>query len=186
MTDDGGGWASAFIGQSYRLHEDSVFEEGSGVENKLSDIVGRVQVKPAYALDLRYRFRIDKDDLTARRSEFDLRVGPPALNLNLGYIFIDPDAQADEFGGREELNWTLYSRLSKYWSAYGGIRIDLEAEETREARIGLTYNDECFLIQAVGRRSFFSDREIEPEDSVYVNFVFKLLGGTTGAGAGGG
>ncbi len=186
VTGDGGGWASAFVGQSYRLREDSVFEDGSGVEDKLSDIVGRVEIKPTYALDLRYRFRIDKDDLTARRSEFDLRVGPPALNLDLGYVFIDPDAQADEFGGREELNWTLYSRLSKYWSAYGGIRIDLEAEETREARIGLTYNDECFLIQAVGRRSFFSDREIEPEDSVYVNFVFKLLGGTTGAGAGGG
>jgi hypothetical protein len=42
------------------------------------------------------------------------------------------------------------------------------------------------LIQAIGRRSFFSDREIEPEDSVYVNFVFKLLGETTGAGAGAG
>ena len=185
VTGDGGGWASAFIGQSYRLHEDSVFEDGSGVENKLSDIVGRVEVKPSYALDLRYRFRIDKDDLTARRSEFDLRVGPPALNLDLGYVFIDPDAQADEFGGREELTWVLRSRLSKYWSAFGGIRVDLEAEETRDARIGLTYSDECFLIQAIGRRSFFSDREIEPEDSVYVNFVFKLLGETTGAGAGG-
>ena len=185
VTGDGGGWASAFVGQSYRLNEDSVFEEGSGVEDKLSDFVGRVEIKPTYALDLRYRFRIDKDDLTARRSEFDLRVGPPALNLDLGYVFINPDAQADEFGGREELNWTLYSRLSKYWSVYGGLRVDLEARETREARIGLTYNDECFLLQAVGRRSFFSDREIEPEDSVYVNFVFKLLGETTGVGTSG-
>jgi LPS-assembly protein len=136
-------------------------------------------------LDLRYRFRIDKDDLTARRSEFDLRIGPPALNLDLGYVFINPDTQVDEFGGREELTWLLRSRLSKYWSAFGGMRIDLEAEETREARIGLTYSDECFMIQTIARRSFFSDREIEPEDSVYVNFVFKLLGETTGAGTGG-
>ncbi len=185
VTGDEGGWASAFVGQSYRYQKNSILEEGSGVEDNLSDIVGRLEVKPTYALDLRYRFRIDKDDLTARRSEFDLTVGPPALNLNLGYIFIDPDAQADEFGGREELNWTLRSRLSKYWSAFGGVRVDLEAEETREASIGLTYEDECFKIQAVGRRSFFSDREIEPEDSVYVNFVFKYLGGTTGTGTSG-
>jgi LPS-assembly protein len=184
VTGDGGGWASAFIGQSYRLHEESAFEEGSGVEDSLSDIVGRVEVKPTYALDLRYRFRIDKDDFSARRNELDLRVGPPALNLDLGYVFIDPDAQADEFGGREELTWTLYSRLSQYWSAFGGIRHDLAAEETREAIIGLTYSDECFGIRAVGRRSFFSDREIEPEDSIYVNFVFKLLGATTGTGTG--
>ncbi|MHA1151076.1 MAG: LPS-assembly protein LptD [Alphaproteobacteria bacterium] len=185
VTGDGGGWASAFVGQSYRLHNDSVFEEGSGVEDKLSDIVGRVEIKPTYALDLRYRFRIDKDDFSARRNEFDLRIGPPALSLDLGYVFIDPDAQADEFGGREELAWLLHSRLSKYWSAFGGIRVDIEEDETREARIGLTYDDECFRIQAVGRRSFFSDREIEPEDSVYVNFVFKHLGGTTGTGTGG-
>ncbi len=185
VTGDGGGWASAFVGQSYRLHGDSIFEEGSGVEDQLSDIVGRMEIKPTYALDMHYRFRIDKDDFSARRNEFDLRVGPPALNLNLGYILIDPDAQADEFGGREELNWTLYSRLSKYWSAFGGMRLDLEAQETREANIGLTYEDECFMIQTIGNRSFFSDREIEPEDSIYVNVVFKHLGGSTGVGSGG-
>jgi LPS-assembly protein len=185
VTSDGAGWASAFVGQSYRLRRDSVFEEGSGVEDNLSDIVGRLEVKPSDALDLRYRFRIDKDDFSARRNEFDLGVGPPALNLDLGYVLIDPDAQADEFGGREELTWRLSSRLSKYWSAFGSMRMDLEAEETREANIGLTYDDECFMIQTVGRRSFFSDREIEPEDSVYVNIVFKHLGGTTGAGSGG-
>ena len=185
VTGEDGGSASAFVGQSYRLHKDSVLEQGSGVEDNLSDIVGRVEIKPTYALDLGYRFRLDKDNFTPRRNEFDLRVGPPALNLNLGYVLIDPDAQADEFGGREELTWTLYSRLSQYWSAFGGMRIDLEAEETREANIGLTYEDECFMIQAIGRRSFFSDREIQPENSVYVNFVFKHLGGTTGTGSGG-
>ena len=68
VTGDGSGWASAFIGQSYRLHKDSVFEQGSGVEDNLSDIVGRIDIKPTYALDLRYRFRLDKDDLTARRN----------------------------------------------------------------------------------------------------------------------
>jgi len=61
----------------------------------------------------------------------------------------------------------------------------LAAQETREANIGLTYEDECFMIKTVGNRSFFSDREIEPEDSVYVNVIFKHLGGTTGAGSGG-
>lgn len=179
VAGNGGGWASAFVGQSYRARTDAVFEQGSGVEDNLSDIVGRVRIKPTYALDLGYRFRLDKDDLSISRSELDLQVGPPALNLNLGYSSIDVDAQAEEFGRREELNWTLNSRLSKYWWAFGGLRVDLEADEAREARIGVTYRDECFLVQTIGRRSYFSDREIEPEDSVFVNFVFKHLGGVT-------
>ena len=65
------------------------------------------------------------------------------------------------------------------------MRVDLEAGETREALVGLSYSDECFLIQTIGRRSFFSDREIEPDNSVFVNVVFKYLGGVTSAGPGG-
>ncbi len=111
-----------------------------------------------------------------------MRVGPPALNLSLGYTYIDTEAETGEFGDREELNWTLSSRLSQYWSAFGGLRIDLEADETRQAQIGFTYADECFQIQTVARRNFFSDREIKPEDSVFVNFVFKYLGGISNTG----
>ena len=77
------GSAGAFIGQSYRIKENEVFAEGSGLEDKLSDIVGRVQVQPLEDLDLLYRFRLDKDDFTAQRNEVEVVVGQPALNLNL-------------------------------------------------------------------------------------------------------
>ena len=185
ITGDKGGWASAFVGQSYRLETDSVIAAGSGVEDNFSDFVGRIEIKPTYALGLRYRFRFDKDDFSVRRNELDLQVGPPALNLNLGYTLIDTAPQTNEFGDREELNWTLNSRLSRYWSAFGGQRIDLVENITLQSRIGLVYADECFYIQAVFERSKFSDREIEPEDSVFVNIVFKYLGGLSSAGASG-
>ena len=185
ITGDKGGWASAFVGQSYRLETDSVIAAGSGVEDNFSDFVGRIEIKPTYALGLRYRFRFDKDDFSVRRNELDLQVGPPALNLNLGYTLIDTAPQTNEFGDREELNWTLNSRLSRYWSAFGGQRIDLVENITLQSRIGLVYADECFYIQAVFERSKFSDREIEPEDSVFVNIVFKYLGGVSSAGASG-
>ena len=185
VTGDQGGWASAFVGQSYRLETDSVFEAGSGVEDNFSDIVGRVEIKPTYELGLRYRFRFDKDDLSARRNELDLRIGPSALNLNLGYTLIDTGVQTDEFGDREELNWRLNSRLSRYWSAFGGQRIDLVENIALQSRIGLVYADECCYVQAVFERSEFSDREIEPEDSIFINVVFKYLGGVSSTGASG-
>ena len=94
-------------------------------------------------------------------------------------------AQTDEFGDREELNWTLNSRLSRYWSAFGGQRIDLVETIALQSRIGLIYADECCYIQGVFERSEFSDREIEPEDSIFVNIVFKYLGGVSSTGASG-
>jgi len=172
-----GGYASALIGQSYRLEESDSFAPGSGLSDNVSDIVGRIQVRPRQNLELLYRFRLDKDDLRSRRSELDLRLGPPALNLDLSYVLVDAPAGQTEFGNREEINWTLRSRLSRYWSAFGGTRVDLERGSTLRNRIGLTYADECFLIQGVAERSYFSDRDIEPEDTFFVNVVFKHLGG---------
>ena len=185
-TTDAGSYASAFVGESYRLSEADIFSKGSGVEDNLSDIVGRVQVRPAEGLDLLYRFRLDKDDFSAQRNEIDLLVGPPALNLSLGYISVKAvegeveEDDTDSFGDREEVTWKLNSQLSRYWSASGGQRIDLEEGETLSSNIGLIYHDECFLIQTIVERTFFSDREIEPEDSFFVNVVFKHLGGASG------
>lgn len=179
VTGDGGGYASTFVGQSYRLSEADVFAQGSGVEDKLSDIVGRVQVRPDYDLDLLYRFRLDKDTLEFRRNEVDLIVGPPALNLDLGYISVTSITTEDEFDDREELNWTLRSKVSQYWSIYGGQRLDLSEDQTRQVRVGAVYQDECFLIEAVAERNFFEDREIKPEDAFFVSIVFKHLGGLT-------
>ena len=105
-----------------------------------------------------------------------------ASNIKGRRTRIETGAQTDdEFGDREELNWTLNSRLSRYWSAFGGQRIDLVEDLALQSRIGLTYADECCYIQAVFERSEFSDREIEPEDSFFINVVFKYLGGVSSA-----
>ncbi len=45
--------------------------------------------------------------------------------------------------------------------------------------MGLTYRDECFIFQVIAQRTFFSDREIEPENSIFFKVVFKHLGGLT-------
>ena len=179
-----GGYSSIFLGQSYRLKEDAVFAPGSGLDDNLSDLVGRVEINPIPEVDLRYRFRIDEENLQARRSELDLRLGPPLLKLNVNYFFVDAVGRSDEFGDREELNWQLNSQLTRYWSAFGGQRLDLVAEETRQVRVGLAYQDECFLFRVVAQRNFFSDREIEPEDSIFFSVVFKHLGGLSSSGGG--
>lgn len=179
---EGGGFVSAFLGQSYRLREQSIFPEGSGISDRLSDIVGRIQIAPTSQLDFTFRTRLDKDNFKSRRSEVEVQVGPPILNLNLSYVFIDSEIGESEFDDREEINWILRSKISRYWSLFGGQRIDLAANETRQAQLGATYQDECFLIEMTAERNFFSDREIEPENAFFVRFVFKHLGGVGNIG----
>ncbi|HEC90114.1 MAG TPA: LPS-assembly protein LptD, partial [Alphaproteobacteria bacterium] len=46
LFGEGGGYTTAFLGQSYRLRKDSTFAVGSGLEGNLSDIVGKVVIAP--------------------------------------------------------------------------------------------------------------------------------------------
>lgn len=175
------GAAGAFIGQSYRFSENrDAFSEGSGLEDQNSDIVGRVLLSPIEHVDLLYRFRLDEEDLSADRSEFDLNIGPPALNLDLSYFFIDEVSDEDEFDEREELRFGINSRLSEHWSIGFSHRRDLVEDSSLETAIRLGYQDECFIIEGVAARSFFEDRDIEAEDSIFVRVVFKHLGEAAG------
>jgi len=170
--------AGFFIGQSYRLSQETdLFLENSGVRNKLSDVVGRVDLRPARYFDLLYRFRFDKDSFAPRRNEVDLKLGPPALNLDLDYFFIDSATGTSNLEDREELNLRLTSRVNENWSGFVANRRDLERGDTLSTSLGLTYQDECFLIEVVGQRRFFSDREIDHDNSIFVQVKFKTLGG---------
>jgi LPS-assembly protein len=173
----GGGYTSAFIGQSLRQDTDDVFGEASGLADHFSDVVGRVFIQPSNDFNLSYRFRYDKSDLQARINELGLRVGPRALNARLGYTFVDSDVSSDEFeDDRKELSIRVSSKLNENWSTFVANRRDLEAKTNLSTRFGLTYQDDCFLIETVATRTEFRDRELEPEDSIFVRVVFKLLG----------
>ncbi len=169
--------ASFFVGQSFRFsREDDLFPENSGVQEKLSDIVGRVRIQPITYFDLFYRFRLDKNDFSRRRDEIDLQVGPPALNLNLDYLFTDSTGLSS-LEDREEITVRLQSRMNENWTAFFSGRRDLENDDNLSASAGFTYRDECFEISVIGQRRWFRDREVEPDDSIFLQINLKHLGG---------
>ncbi len=173
----GGGATTAFLGQSFRFRTDSDFAFGSGLEDNLSDLVGKLQISPGPYLDFLYRFRFDPDNFRAARSEVTLAAGPPNLRLGINYLFVGEEAGTGEFGDREEISGNLFYRLNRNWSAAADIRQDLTADGgILSSSFGITYQDECFLINTAFRRSFTRDRDLEPSDTVFVQLVFKHLG----------
>ena len=175
----GGGSTTAFLGQSFRFRDSSPFGTGSGLEDKLSDLVGRVHVVPGPSFDLLYRFRLDKDDLRSRRSEVSFVVGPPALRLNTEYIFVDRRVGTGGFNDREEITLSASSQITRRWSAQAHGRRDLASGGMLSTGFGLIYEDECFYASANFLRTFTRDREIAPSNTIFFRFVFKNLGEVT-------
>jgi LPS-assembly protein len=177
IYNDTYGSSDMLVGQSYRMEKSSPFQVGSGLEDKLSDVVGRLSLSPSDTFDLFYRMRLDHEDLAMRRQEAGLNAGPS--NLRLGVSFISatsiPGVTALQTGNQIGLN--LSAALTRYWS--------LRLNDTRSLSIGgatvnsgatLTYQDDCFAIETSVQQSGIQVGDVTPGVSVMVTFVFKNLG----------
>ncbi|MCZ6481797.1 MAG: hypothetical protein O6757_00905, partial [Alphaproteobacteria bacterium] len=100
--------------------------------------------------------------------------------INLDYLFINEEAGTGEFGDREEISGGLSYRISNYWRLNANARRDLTADGGFISYGGgLTYEDECFILDTTLNRSFTRDRDLEPTDSIFFKFTFKHLGEVT-------
>lgn len=179
----GGGSTTAFLGQSYRLNEDRQFGPGTGLENQLSDVVGRLSVSPNNLLDFIYRFRYNAEDLEVRRNEVTMGAGPSRLRLELTYLFIDQNAAAPQFGEREEVYGNVNVGLTDYWSAFATARRNLEEDGGFiSAGGGLQYSDECLIFRVSMSRRFTRDRDLTPSTTLLFQVIFKNLGEIQSAG----
>ena len=175
----GGGGSSFFFGQSYRLQRDPDFPVGSGLEDRLSDFVGRIEVTPSPWLDLSYSFRLDSETLAQRRHDVFGVAGPAEFRVSGSYLYLD--RQVLEGGratrNREELTLAVNSAFAENWSVGVSHRRDLAADGGPiSAGLLLTYQDECFTFQLVGERDYTRRSGLESGDRVFFRLTFKNLG----------
>lgn len=170
-----GGFTDVFFGQSYRFVEDDTYAAGTGLEDQLSDYVGRVRVSPGQHVVVGYRTRLDKDSFEPRRNEVSFSAGPRAFNVSGSYIFFD-NGTSTQFGAREEIAAGVTGRFTRYWRGGFSARHDIEESDLRSISAALVYEDECFIFDTIVRRDYYRDRDLEPSDAIIFRLSFKTLG----------
>lgn len=182
----GGAAASAFVGQSYAFNDDDDFGPGTGLEDKISDVVSAVDLRPVPWLDLLYRNRIDHNSFELKRNEFGAEVGVDAVRLRGTYVRYDGQPQND-LRGREEVEYTLDTQLTRFWRSRFFGTTDIRSESQREIGLRVIYEDECFIFSTELARENFRDKDVEPTNIVFFRLGFKTLGDIgTGINPGGG
>jgi len=176
-----GGRVGIFSGQSYRFFNDDVFPQGSGLDKNWSDVVNAVYISPNNYVDLIYRNRVDVTSGTAKRQEIGATLGTDAHRIKTTYVHFDSERGSD-FRGREEIDFDISTQLTRFWRArIEGVRNLTGGGSQRELGVGLTYEDECFLMTVGYRRNDFEDRDVEPSNTVFVRLGFKTLGAVGGS-----
>ena len=167
-----------FIGQGYRFGETNSFALKSGLEDNLTDIVGRVFLSPSDWLNLNYRFRLDKDNLTPRRSEFGVAIRDSGYNVSVDYVLLDEYISTETFDSREQVSLEINTQLDEQWLSSFSLTQDLtnSSNGTRKAALNLTYSDECFTLGLGYERKDFSLDGIESDNQVFLIINLKKLG----------
>ncbi|MEB3415658.1 LPS assembly protein LptD [Alteriqipengyuania sp. WL0013] len=185
------GWrVLATLGQSYRLtSSDDILPDGTGLSERVSDIVGRTEVRYKDFVQFTHRFRLDKDDLAVRRNEFDATVGTRRTYVEVGYLRLNRDIaiNIEDLQDREELRLAGRYAFANYWSVFGSGVFNLTDREEDPSftadgfdplrtRLGVAYEDDCIEMGFTWRRDYFATGDVERGNTYQVYINLKNLG----------
>jgi LPS-assembly protein len=165
-----------FIGQSLRFRKNHNFGSKSGLDDQLSDLIGRIGFGFGKNINLSYRFLMNKDSLfSTRRDQFTVSTKIYNTDVTINYIYLEPTTGIlDE---REEFNISLNHTFNDSYSLRYSIKEDLTSTGgLLGQKLALTFNNECFTTEIGLNRSYYLDREIKPNDTFLITFIFKTLG----------
>lgn len=185
------GWrVSTNIGQSYRLtSKPTLLPDGTGLSNRVSDIVGRTEVRYKDFVRFTHRFRLDKDNFAVRRNEIDAAIGSERTYAEVGYLRLNRDisAIAEDLKDREELRVAGRVAFARYWSLFGSGVFNLtgakedpvlatDGFQALRTRIGVAYQDDCLDLALTWRRDFVATGDARRGNTFQVSLAVRNLG----------
>lgn len=178
---DSGRYGKAFIGQSYRFSGDRIFPQGSGLENRASDVVGQVGVGLAKYLDADYRFQLDNETLAIRRHEVQAGGGNDTFRLNGRYLYTEAVAGTGFNESRQQIQMGGTYNITKTWQFGSSALMDVGNQPgLRNSTTGITYSDECFTFALQGSRNVADEASGNDETRLTVRIGLTSIGGFSG------
>ncbi|WP_435417095.1 LPS assembly protein LptD [Parerythrobacter aurantius] len=185
------GWrVKSTIGQSYRVGDNPDFLiDGTGISERVSDFVGRTEIRFKDFVSLTHRYRLDKDNFAIRRNELDATIGSRRTYLELGYLRLNRDiAQGiEDLQDREEVSAAARIAFADYWSVFGAGVFNLtdreedptltsDGFEPLRTRLGIAYQDDCLEFGFTWRRDYIDQGDAERGDTFQLYFSLRNLG----------
>jgi LPS-assembly protein len=181
---------STNVGQSYRLNSrPTLFPDGTGLSQRVSDIVGRTEIRFHDFVSVIHRYRLDQGDLAVRRNELDATVGSRSTYILVGYLRLNRniDPLLEDLQDREELRVGGRVQVSKFWSIFGSTVIDLTSRDEDPLsladgfdpvrhRLGFQYEDDCLKLGVTWKRDYQTTGDVQSGNSFLLTLAFKNLG----------
>lgn len=183
-TFDSGYTLRSVVGQSYQLAGKNSFASpdlvnagaNSGLEDDVSDYVGMAGIDTPTGWALAYSARLDRKDLSLRRT--DARVGFENYRLQAAMTYTRIAAQplygADS--DQDEVQTIAALKFRDYWSVFGSLTYDINNSNMARSGIGLTYDDRDTIFSIVYENTRDTAATIANDWSIGARLSFRTLG----------
>ena len=181
---------STNVGQSYRLNTlRRLYPDGTGLSGRVSDIVGRSELRYRDFVSVIHRYRLDKGTFAIRRNELDATIGSRSTYALIGYLRVhrNIDRTFEDLQDREEVRLGGRVQIAKFWSLFGSTVIDLtdriedplmlaDGFDPVRHRLGVQYEDDCLRLGVTWKRDYQDTGDARSGNSFLLTLAFKNLG----------
>jgi LPS-assembly protein len=180
------GLVNVLFGQSYHMFGRNSFAFNdlsntgaqSGLEDRSSDYVARAYFQPTGRFSFITRARLDKEDLSVRRFEFETRSTWDRLTLATTYARYEAQPEIGFLTRRNGVYQTATYKFLDYWSVTGGVRYDIDRDKIDFGMLGIAYTDECFVVSANYIADYTNLVTSTPVHKFILRVDLRTLGGT--------
>ena len=152
---------SLSLAQVQSFKENSSIPSKSSLDQKASDLVGEAFIKISENFNIQNEFSLDHNfnDINYNDFEANLILGNTSFNLN--YL-----EESNHIGTSNYIKSGINVDFNNSGQLNFNIKKNLETDSTEFYDLAYDYINDCLRAGLVFRREFYSDRDVEPSDSL--------------------
>ena len=168
------GWSLGLTaGRVLRFNGISQFPRDSGLEGNTSDWLAAIQLNHPRGVNLTNRWIFD-DEFAFTRNELRLSWSEERWKVASTYLWQAPNPAENRLSDSSEFYIDAAYRFRDNWTASLDWRYDTVADRSIRTGLGLTYENECLLVDLSLSRRFTSSDSVSPTTDV--GLVVSLRG----------
>ena len=143
----------------------------SGLDEKLSDLVGSASYKLNNNITLSYDFALDQNYNETNLDDLGITLNTDKMKLDFNYLKEDKHIGEQEYFNTKVDFSTSNNNLISF-----GTKRDLIKNSAEYYNLSYEYINDCLRAGLVYRREFYNDSELEPENSLMFKITLTPFG----------
>jgi LPS-assembly protein len=183
-TFDNGVRLRSIVGQSFHLGGVNSFATpdlvnagaNSGLERDTSDYVGMAGFDLPNGLSVAHSARLDKNDLSLRRSDTSVRFDGARFETEVTYTRIAAQPLYGLTENASEIQSAAAFKFDNYWSVFGSLTYDINRQSLSRNGFGFSYDDRDTVFSVVYEQTRDKSGTTANDWSIGARLMFRTLG----------